>query len=271
MTAESYTILDNEIWEDRNLSHTEFRVLSYLIGTYSLKDGYSFPKRETIAEKCKVHKDTLNKVLNSLEAKGYITRATNPHKGGRNNIYYIHKYLVVSKKGVAESDTQEAPADKKADVKNKHIREELSTNELLVKERVHLRSKMTDLIREQLNELDTDILIKAIDRANSYKPEGYYIGYLLNVYDSVKNIKSEPPREAQDNKPSNNSSSNRKDNRGANTKPLTRYHGTFNEHFRNYSEDELEAKLLKAQAEKRKGLAQWEKQNNKYTTKQEKW
>ena len=36
------------------------------------------------------------------------------------------------------------------------------------------------------------------------------------------------------------------------SKPVvTQFHGSFNEHFRNYSEDELEAKLLRAQNKKR--------------------
>ena len=34
-------------------------------------------------------------------------------------------------------------------------------------------------------------------------------------------------------------------------KVVTRYHNSFNEHFRKYSEDELEAKLLKVQNSKK--------------------
>ena len=247
MTKESYTLLDNQIWEDENLSHTEFRVLSYLIRTYSLEYGYSFPKRETIVKKCKIHKDTLNKVLNSLEEKGYITRSINRHKGGRNNIYYINKYLVAIKKDTPEAPSDESKADDKQDQ---------SSNELLVKQKAKLVRQLKAEELEEINQLDTELLIKAINQANFYKPNGYHIGYLLKAYDTVKNNPSKPQREAQSNKPSNNSNNNKKDNTGANTKPLTRYHGTFNEHFRNYAPDELEEQLLKIQAKKRKGLAQ---------------
>lgn len=237
MNKESYTLLDNQIWEDENLSHTEFRVLSYLIRTYSLEHGYSFPKRETIIKKCKMHKDTLNKVLNDLEAKGYITRATNPHKGGRNNIYYIHKYLVASKKDKVKPKVEEAPI-------------EASTNELLVIEKAKVKRELNDNDKEYLNGLNTDILIKAIERANKFKPNGYHIRYITSCYESIEKELQEERRQATEPKTSNNSSDNKK----SNTKALTKYHNTFNEHYKNYGEDELEEKLLKMQA-KRRGLA----------------
>lgn len=92
----NYTVIDNAIFEDENLKHTEFRVLAYLIRNYNTSMGYSFPTREQIIKSCKVNKDTLNNVLKSLEEKGYITRKNNPSKAGRNTIYLIHKYLVIS-------------------------------------------------------------------------------------------------------------------------------------------------------------------------------
>ena len=260
MKKENYTLLDNRIWEDENLSHTEFRVLSYLIRKYRVEYGYSFPKRETISKKCKMHKDTLNKVLNSLEKKGYITRAINPHKGGRNNIYYIHKYLVSSKK--------EAPAetinDTNSDDANSNIKKavEASTNELLVNEKAKVKRDLNNNDREYLKELDTDTLIKAIERANEFKPKGYHIGYIAKCYDTIKKEQQEEDRQAKESKTSNDSDDNNKGNTGANTKDYhnnnysvkTKYHDTFNEHFRDYTPDELERKLLKMQA-KRKSLA----------------
>ena len=188
-----FTKFNNQIWEDRNIKGYEKLVLIYLISYNNKTFGYSFPTRKQIEEDTGISLKTLDKTLDSLITKGYITKQEHISKTGRNNIYYIHKYLVVSKKEVAEGDGEEAPADAKEDAKTSETDAKsekpcvkdakASTNELLVKERVHLRSKMTDLIREQLNELDTDILIKAIDRANSYKPEGYHIGYLLKAYD----------------------------------------------------------------------------------------
>ncbi|MDY4822391.1 MAG: helix-turn-helix domain-containing protein [Candidatus Onthovivens sp.] len=243
-----------DIWKDENLKPNEKLVLIYLIDYYSLKDGYSYKIREVIEKEIGLARNTLNKVLNSLEEKGYITRAKHKTKTGWNNIYYIHKYLVASKK-----DTTEAPADAKPSENERKPCEtdaKASTNELLVKQKAKLVRELEAEELEEINQLDTELLSKAIDRANSYKPNGYHIGYLLKTYDSVKNNPSKPQREAQSNKPSNNSNNNKKDSTGANTKPLTRYHGTFNEHFRNYAPDELEEQLLKMQAKKRRGLTQ---------------
>lgn len=254
------TTIDNKFYSDRNLDIYEKAVLSYLIRYYNTKLGYSFPTRKQIQEDNGISTGKLNQVLNNLEEKGYITRAINPHKGGRNNIYYIHKYLVSSKK--------EAPAetinDTNSDDANSNIKKavEASTNELLVNEKAKVKRDLNDNDREYLKELDTDTLIKAIDRANEFKPKGYHIGYIAKCYDTIKKEQQEEDRQAKESKTSNNSDDNNKGNTGANTKDYhnnnysvkTKYHDTFNEHFRDYTPDELERKLLKMQA-KRKSLA----------------
>lgn len=90
----SYTIIDNDIWEDHNIKGHEKLVLIYLVRNFNVNYGYSFPTREQIQEAIGISKDTLNKVLNRLEEKRYITRSKREGKAGRNNIYYINKYLV---------------------------------------------------------------------------------------------------------------------------------------------------------------------------------
>lgn len=62
--------------------------------------------------------------------------------------------------------------------------------------------------------------------------------------------------EAANNQNKNNTQGQTNTSNVKNTsKPVvTQFHGSFNEHFRNYSEDELEAKLLRAQNKKR-GIA----------------
>lgn len=254
------TTIDNKFYSDRNLDIYEKAVLSYLIRYYNTKLGYSFPTRKQIQEDNGISTGKLNQVLNNLEEKGYITRAINPHKGGRNNIYYIHKYLVSSKK--------EAPAetinDTNSDDANSNIKKavEASTNELLVNEKAKVKRDLNENDKEYLKELDTDTLIKAIDRANEFKPKGYHIGYIAKCYDTIKKEQQEEDRQAKESKTSNNSDDNNKGNTGANTKDYhnnnysvkTKYHDTFNEHFRDYTPDELERKLLKMQA-KRKSLA----------------
>ena len=64
---ESYTIIDNDIWKDNNIKGYEKLVLIYLIRNFNVNYGYSFPIREQILEATWISKDTLNKVLNSLE------------------------------------------------------------------------------------------------------------------------------------------------------------------------------------------------------------
>ena len=91
-TRINYTLLDNKIFKDGNLSANEFRVLAYLISKYNTKKGYSYPTRKQIKDDMGISENTLNNVLNSLEKKGYITREKRKNeKNLWNNIYYIHK------------------------------------------------------------------------------------------------------------------------------------------------------------------------------------
>lgn len=108
---ESYTNISNSLIEDENLSHTEFRVMMTLIRYYNTDLGYSFPTRELLVKKCRMNKDTLGRVLNSLEEKGYITRSKREGKAGRNNIYYINKYLV-GQETSSQASTEPKPNNK---------------------------------------------------------------------------------------------------------------------------------------------------------------
>lgn len=108
---ESYTIIDNDIWKDNNIKGYEKLVLIYLIRNFNVNYGYSFPIREQILEATGISKDTLNKVLNSLEEKGYITRSKREGKAGRNNIYYINKYLVGQQES-SQASTKPNPNNK---------------------------------------------------------------------------------------------------------------------------------------------------------------
>lgn len=107
----SYTIIDNNIWEDHNIKGHEKLVLIYLVRNFNVNYGYSFPTREQIQEATGISKDTLNKVLNSLEEKGYITRSKREGKAGRNNIYYINKYLVEQETS-SQASTKPKPNNK---------------------------------------------------------------------------------------------------------------------------------------------------------------
>lgn len=101
---ESYTIIDNDIWKDCNIKGYEKLVLIYLVRNFNVNYGYSFPTREQIQKATGIGNNALNRALNSLEEKGYITRSKREGKAGRNNIYYIHKYIVGQQNSVQASE-----------------------------------------------------------------------------------------------------------------------------------------------------------------------
>lgn len=108
---ESYTIIDNDIWKDNNIKGYEKLVLIYLVRNFNVNYGYSFPTREQIQEATGIGNNALNRALNSLEEKGYITRSKREGKAGRNNIYYINKYLV-GQETSSQASTKPKPNNK---------------------------------------------------------------------------------------------------------------------------------------------------------------
>lgn len=109
---ESYTIIDNDIWKDHNIKGYEKLVLIYLVRNFNVNYGYSFPTREQIQEATGIGNNALNRALNSLEEKGYITRSKREGKAGRNNIYYINKYLVGQQDSPQASEKPKPSKDK---------------------------------------------------------------------------------------------------------------------------------------------------------------
>lgn len=180
----SYTKINNAIFEDENLKHTEFRVLAYLIRNYNISKGYAFPTRKQIIESCNINKDTLSNVLNSLQEKGYITRKTNPFRAGRNNIYYIHRYLVDSNNEAEKEDIEK---------EEKTIDESQNVNEYVCEEEEDLRQKVESVectigkkikqsFKNILAKLSWDELIK-VDMSMCGKNinESYYINAIHNI------------------------------------------------------------------------------------------
>lgn len=109
---ESYTMIDNKFYSDRNLDPYEKTVLSYLIRYYNIDFGYSFPTREQIQQDNNISPSKLTKTLKSLQVKGYITIKNNHKKAGRNNIYYINKYLVTQQNSLGASEKPKPSKDK---------------------------------------------------------------------------------------------------------------------------------------------------------------
>ncbi|WP_270304760.1 helix-turn-helix domain-containing protein [Terrisporobacter petrolearius] len=206
----SYTLIDNSIFDDESLTHTEFRVLTYLIRNYNSNLGYSFPTRKTMIEKCNMSKDTLNKVLNSLEGRGYITRKTNSNKSGRNNIYYIHKYLFIPLKDKVEvsEEINELIEQSTIDEIEKDIQEteeliekffagEISvpqqTEEQEMREKletfqIHLKRKISSNLRDIIKDLDWNEIVGADIQINSNKQDEYVTEkYIINaIYDNKR-------------------------------------------------------------------------------------
>lgn len=69
------------------LNYKEIGVYCFINERYNYKCDYSFPSHEDIRKKLNISEPTLNKILNSLEEKGFFTRK----KGylGRNTQYYL--------------------------------------------------------------------------------------------------------------------------------------------------------------------------------------
>lgn len=244
-----------DIWQDKNLKSNEKLVLIYLIDYYNLKYGYCFKTREQIQKETGIAKNTLNKILNALEDKEYIIRKRNPLKSGKNNIYYINKYLVVMKESnmtMSEFSTEDLTSKLTNDSTEaiKYLADEnvealeLTTNEQLLKDNAKLNHALNKEQKEQVSQLDTDRLIKAIKQANKFAIGKYTFNYLITIYKN-NNVIEKPHRDKKDNLVKGVYQQK------MNTKPLTKYHDTFNEHYKNYSEDELEAKLLKMQSKRK--------------------
>lgn len=156
---ESYTIINNAIWKDNNIKGHEKLVLIYLVRNFNVTYGYSFPTREQIQEATGISKDTLNKVLNSLEEKGYITRSKREGKAGRNNIYYIHKYLVGQE---TSSQASEKPnTNNKSNNKKKQATEpqgDLNYKLGYIETSVNFTRNFRDTELEELKEVDMKII-----------------------------------------------------------------------------------------------------------------
>ena len=240
MNEVEYAKFEKSIWKDTQIKGNEKYILIYLISYHNKKLGYSFPTYEQIQEGTGISRNTVAKLLKSLENKGYITRDKYKTKGGWNNIYYIHKYLVVNNKNLSELQTDDTDNQSTNSLSNKsESLIEPTTNELLLSKSDKFDKKLTAEQRTQLNQLDTDRLMKAIEKAEQNgKYKTYTFGYLIAIYNKPVEPKTEAPKKVVENKTIK-----------------TRYHNSFNEHYKNYDYDELEHKLLQMQERRRKGLA----------------
>ena len=163
-------------------------------------------------EKCNMSKDTLNKVLNSLEGRGYITRKTNPNKSGRNNVYYIHKYLFVPLTDEVEvsEEIRESKEEPTIDEIEKDVQEteeiirkfnegkvsvpkqteEQNIQEKLETFQVHLNRKISSNLRDIIKDLEWDEIVGADMQINENKQDEYVTEkYIINaIYDNKRKV-----------------------------------------------------------------------------------
>lgn len=235
------------IWNDKQLKSNEKLVLIYLGSHYNEKYGYAYPKREQIQEATGISLKTLNKILNSLEDKGYITRRNNPLKSGKNTLYYINKYLVIkSDENTLSEPTETSTDNKPTNISNDNVKSDTEPHREPIEKSVNEKllndigiNKLNSEQLEQLNKLDTDKLIKTIEIAKQ-NSNNINFNYLIAIYNN-RSTYEEPHK-----------TTTGKVVKGANQQVFTtgiktNWHGSFNEHFRKYSEAELESKLLKLQ------------------------
>lgn len=180
----SYTKLNNSIFEDNNLKHTEFRVLVYLIRNYNDKKGYSFPTRKQIIEACKINKDTLNNVLKSLEEAGYITRKNNPLRAGRNTIYYIHKHLMNNEEveKIVVEDVIEAPAEFIFEIEeDEDLKQKIETVESVIGKKIKngFKKILEKLSWDELVKIDMNLCCKNVN-------ESYYLEAIYRLRPDLK-------------------------------------------------------------------------------------
>ena len=248
MNEVEYAKFEKSIWKDTQIKGNEKYILIYLISYHNKEYGYSFPTYEQIQEDTGISRNTLAKILKNLECKGYIKRDKYKNNNGWNNIYYINKYLVTNKNNNMSSPepTGATTDNQSTNNSNDNIKSdtepirktELSVNEQLLND-IGI-NKLNNKQIEQLNKLDTDKLIKTIEIAKQ-NSNNINFNYLLAIYNN-KNTYEEPHK---NNKGQAIKGAKQQVFTGNTVK--TKYHDTFNEHYKKYTPDELETKLLKAQ------------------------
>lgn len=64
----------NSVIDDFGLTSEEFRVYAHLAGRRASSDGVAWPAVTSVAFVCRLHRDTVYRVLRSLESKGLVVR-----------------------------------------------------------------------------------------------------------------------------------------------------------------------------------------------------
>ena len=191
---ESYTIIDNDIWKDNNIKGYEKLVLIYLVRNFNVNYGYSFPTREQIQEATGIGNNALNRALNSLEEKGYITRSKREGKAGRNNIYYINKYLV-GQQDSSQASTEPKPNNKSRNKKKQatEVNTSLTDDEDLyyklgfIENSVNFTREFRETELAELKTVDIKTIERACEKIDTVEAISPFV-FLLDLQKSKRGI-----------------------------------------------------------------------------------
>lgn len=183
----NYTVIDNAIFKDRDLSLKAKGLLCLML---SLPDGWNFSIKG-LTTLSKDGESAVRSTLNELKASGYFTRRQVRKNGKIAKIEYVISETKNCENLVVENPQQENPQQENRTQLNTN---RLSTKELNTKEccssSVNVLKRMTDEETESLFNIyeDADLLIDEVEDDLNRKRKGhevenmyrYVIGYAEN-------------------------------------------------------------------------------------------
>lgn len=227
----NYFKVSNDIFE-MGLSVHQIVVLTYL-SRCGNNDKKIFPSYATIAKKCKIGLSTAKRTVKELVELGLLSKDVRKQEGKSCNDTNIYKINYSTIQDINTTNDIDETKDTNENTEPLEEPKEMSENEKLLFNSEKFDKNLTEEQKEELSGLDTDFVIKAIaDAETKGKYNTYNYSYFKGAYDKSKS-------KAMTNKPK----SQKKTTGDKTPKVVTKYHNTFNEHFRKYSEEELEKKL----------------------------
>jgi len=95
----SFTIVPNQVWADRRLTHEQLRVLGALLSFCTPENRTCWPRRQLIADRSGVHIANVSSATTALEGLGWLLK---DGKGGHSK---ATRYTIIVPETLAESAT----------------------------------------------------------------------------------------------------------------------------------------------------------------------
>ncbi|HEY8889316.1 MAG TPA: helix-turn-helix domain-containing protein [Clostridium sp.] len=178
-----YTVIDNDLLENEELSHMEILTLIYLIRFDNKLKGYAYPSLEVLKKLLGYsHIKYVIKIINSLVAKGYIRKETVKQR----NHYFILKgkvsnvpnvYNVPNVQNKSKGEVQNVPKDYVQNVPTTITNTNTNTNTIYISlkfiDDVIDKVKITKEQYEKLiNKYSKDLVHKNINGLDNYITNG---------------------------------------------------------------------------------------------------